>query len=382
MGPHTLRSLPLRCLKCDKTHRASLAGSFLLPVFLAAGFSLGMGANAELKPAEYSIEESVAAVTDRVTSIDSLKCEYTVRYSNSSKTPTPKRFARSGSKWHYAELSFDSDNGEMVENINSYDGEFVYAYVVRRSKDGVTKWKAVHLLDRIPERAVDPDYLLGAKLSNVSRSVADALETCENLTESTETLADGTLGVRLVSAGVATARPEVGGKFDIAIILDPGHDFLPRQIRITRPASETPPSDWLQQWTIREYHRVLDERLKTERWFPVLGLLEQGPGAPTAEMLIDKVQVNAELPTSLFRPEIPDGVVLADNTSMGRGRLAMKGHEFLEDVSIDDLTRQSKNALGTASSQTWLYILLGNALIVVLLLGIYGVRTRFLKRPT
>lgn len=63
--------------------------------FLAATAMLGGTARSQERIADYSVDELVAAVTDRLTSIETLYSEFSYQFSN-SPTPTKCRYARSG----------------------------------------------------------------------------------------------------------------------------------------------------------------------------------------------------------------------------------------------------------------------------------------------
>lgn len=172
----------------------------------------------------------MAALTDQLTSIDSLYCEYSIQYGDSA-SPVKSRYARSGIQWHGAELSLDEQR--LQENTFSYDGHLVYGFVVRRQPDGPDDWSTVQLQDPRDQENLDPEALLGGTLSNVSRSIVDALELAE-VTKSEATLPDGTVGIRLLARAVPTAVASSEElKYDVAVTLDPKHGLLPAEILIT-----------------------------------------------------------------------------------------------------------------------------------------------------
>lgn len=358
------------------------AGLRILAVLLIAAVAVQSARSEEHtqeQSSEYSVEELVAAVTEQLTSIESLYCEYSWQFANSPR-PTRCRYARSGSKWHYAELSFDAERKADKENIYCFDGNLVYASVVRNPQGKDPQWGSVHLQDAREQESPDPDSLLGAKLSNVNRSLPQVFALVD-VTKLDASLSDGPPGFQLRALAVPTSRtgPEIM-KYDVSVTLDAVHDLLPREIRITESEETGTSPEWAQHWIINEFRRIRDERTDRERWFPVSGTFEQGKtGAPAMTMVVDQVRINPILPETLFRPEIPDGVTLADTTSTGHGKMAYKGREFLQDADINGLANGAREALGKGSAWTW-WIIVANLVLVGVLLRWYGSR-RWLSRP-
>lgn len=332
------------------------------------------------KSTTYSAEELVAAVTQRLSEVTSLYCEYTIRYGNNAD-PVRCRYARTGDKWHYSELSHDQARMADKQNTYCFDGDIVYAYVIRsQANDEDVEWSSVHLQDPRAQGNLCPDFLLGAKLSNIGRSIPEALEMAENVAKSGEMASADTITTTLAARGILAARtgPEQM-KYDLSIALDPEHDFLPREIRITESDENITWPGWANHWTILEYREVLDERADRKRWFPVSGILKQGgTDAPTIEMLIDDARINSDLPSSLFHPEIPDGVTIADTTAAGHGRMAIKGGKPAIDTRMKELVGRAREAAGqSATSRMWLVVI--NVVLLAILLLVYVVRKRVLQ---
>jgi hypothetical protein len=266
----------------------------------------------------YSTEELVAALTDQITSIESLDCRFSIQYRDSA-TPVKCRYARSGKMWHYTELS--GDQQQVNERTLCCDGNLLYTFSVTHQQPGEDKCDSVELQNPRAQGNLDPERLLGEGLSNVSRSVVDVLK-LPGVTKSQETLPDGTIGVRLLAHAVPTA---VAGpkqmKYDVAVTLDPKHSLLPREILITQSEENVTWPGWAHQWKIVEYRQCVDERTSRQRWFPVSGVLTQGStGAPTIRMTVDEVRINAALPITLFCPTIPGAANVFDMRADGRGQ--------------------------------------------------------------
>jgi hypothetical protein len=288
----------------------------------------------------YSTEELTAVLTEQLTSIDSLYCEYEIHYGDAPH-PVRCRYASSGNMWHYTELS--ADQGKVKENTTCCDGSVVYAFVVTRSQGGEDQWGSVQLQDPRDTVTLAPECLLGKIIRNVDRSVVDVLQWGE-VARSEETFPDGTPGIRLAVCSVSSANVRAKGtKYDVAVTLDQAHDLLPRDMLTVQSEVNRDWPEWAQHWTLLEYRQVVDERTKEQRWFPVSGVLEQGQtNSPRISITIDEVRVNAALASSLFQPEVPDGTTLADARSNGSGRVGIKGKETVVDRRIAGLARQTQ----------------------------------------
>jgi hypothetical protein len=82
------------------------------------------------------------------------------------------------------------------------------------------------------------------------------------------------------------------------------------------------------------------------------------------------------LDDTLFRPDLPQGATLADLTSDGRGRLAIKGGEFAVNQHMTDLVDKARNEIRPA--RWWVLGVNGVILGVVLALLMWRkVRSRY-----
>lgn len=307
--------------------------------FLTVTFSVG-DAYPDNNVTDYSVEELVAAVSDKLTSIESIDCEYSVQYGDATD-PIKCRFARSGSMWRYEEIISEEQNGLKNENILSYDDRIVYSYTITH-QTGKEKWGFVELQDPRLQENHDPDEMLGLKLSNISRSIIDVFKR-GRLKKSENKLLDGTMGITMSARDVPRALEEKL-KYDVAITFDPNHDMLPREILITESEGHITWPGWEQRWKILEFRQLLDESTNHQRWFPVSAILTQGrTRGPTIRMKADKIRINPSLPMAFFRPDIPEGTTVSDVTVDGRGKLAIKGSHFVIGNRIKELTDQARS---------------------------------------
>jgi hypothetical protein len=285
----------------------------------------------------YSVEEIVAGVTDKLTSIASLDCEYLIQYGDSA--PVRCRSARSGAMWRYEELTTGQQD-QKAERIYCCDDNIVYACTLRHQR-GKEKWALVELQDRRAQENHDPDELLGVRLCNISRSLAEVFELGAPKPE--KRLADETNRVGLLAKAVPSqTRGSEKLKYDVTVKIDPARDFLPQELTITESADNITWPGWEQRWKILDFRQVLDERTNRQRWFPVLGILSQGKTkAPTIKMQVDKVRINPTLPLTMFRPQIPDGTTVSDVTRDGSGKIVIKGGHIAISNRIKDLTEQA-----------------------------------------
>jgi hypothetical protein len=282
-------------------------------------------------PADLSLDALVAAVAGNYASIDSIYCQYTVQFlataDRKASVPMNLRYARSGTKWRLVQL--DESAGAPVEIARCCDGEFVYSFSVTH-RDGKQQWNGVQIQDPAEPGGFNPEHLIGRNLSNVGCSIPAILKQA-GVSRSEAKLPDGTVAPRLSASSVATARAKSPQKYDVALTVDPKHDFLPREILITQAAENVTWPGWAQKWNVDEFQQVLDQNSRRQRWFPASGILTQGStGAPAVKIVVEKVRTNATLPETLFKPEFPDGLSVMDATADHRGRGALPGNVILE----------------------------------------------------
>jgi hypothetical protein len=248
----------------------------------------------------------VAAVCERLTSIDSVYCEGETQFV--SEKPVKYRYARRGEMWHYTEPTRDGR-----DNTSCFDGEHEFTFAVGHPRENPRNWTSVQSHGPRKNDRFGPDGLLGAVIANLRCSVVDVLGSAKEIAKSDEVLPDGSPGFRLVVREVKVARPGVKEPFVVAVTVDPAHDFLPREVLVT-PSGV---ADWSEDWKVLEYRQVIDERTGGKRWFPVRGTMSH-----KLEVRIRDVRVNANLPSTLFHPSPPDGVAVVDVTPAGNAKAA------------------------------------------------------------
>jgi hypothetical protein len=267
-----------------------------------------VGSASSVDSSGYSTADLIAAVTEQLTSIDTLYIEFEDKFSNSTDTKK-LQYARSGNMWHFMEPTSDGN-----ENIDCCDGSYEYTFIVGNPRENRKNWDGGQIHDFRQNERTGPEGLLGM-VFNLRRSIADVFKSAKEVTSSAQILPDGTSGLRLITKDVAKAIPNErgGGRYIVEVTLDPAHDFLPREVLVTSPESP----NWAENWKVVEYRQVLDERTGKKRWFPVAGILEWGPNSIKTNITIHNVRINSDLPFSLFRPEFPVGVTPNDLTTNG-----------------------------------------------------------------
>jgi len=341
-----------------------MAPRVLLPAFMAllaiafAGVVASSGDDVSAK----SVYALVAAVTDKLASINWLDCEYSVQHGESA-APIKCRSARFGSIWRYTELSPEQQSPK-TDNVVCFDGTFVYTFKLTH-QGGHDQWGTVEIQDPRADANLDPTYLLGLQLPRVGRSFVDVLK-LPGVTKSEEALPDGTTGIRLLTPAVETASAGPKQmKYDVAVTLDPKHDLLPREILVTESAGNITHPGWEQRWKILDYRQVLDKQTGHLRWFPFSGTLAQGSAkVPAITITVETVRINEPMPLTLFRPEVPEGTTVLDVTADKRGQVVVNGGATSK--RIDNVTDQGN----AARSPGWTWLILAGAVAVVVVLGL------------
>jgi outer membrane lipoprotein-sorting protein len=332
---------------------AALAALTLLTPFASGGSE---------EHSNFTAEELAVLVTERITNIETLDCDFLVDYHSPEGAAGRRvtyRFAREGRNWHFTELSTDESSHVNKENTTCFDGDKVYSLRISTNEDSTKKWNMVGLQDGHAQGNIDPEYLSGAKLSNINRSLADVLsiKTLKRLPT------DDPNALVLNVTGISADRTDSGNTlYDVTVELDATHDFLPRDILVTQSKETITWPGWSHRWKILEYRQVLDEASGKERWFPVRGRLEQGSRRPPIDLTVQTVRINAKLDPTLFHPEIPDGTTIMDETTSGAGRLTVKGgtrhvastmDDGDDDDDGDDNTVDDLATTANDSSRSW-----------------------------
>jgi outer membrane lipoprotein-sorting protein len=366
---------------CDRW-RISILAIILLP-----GVALGSHVRADDGSAEPSAAELVATLSDSLTSIHSLYCEYTVTYGKSdrrkSEIVAKCRFARNGYKWHYGEFTTeDNRRPGLKEIIKCFDGEFLYTYSVVGDGKSALDYSSVQIHDPKKEGGgMDPDMMLGLKVPILGRSVLDAFRMSRPIVDETALPKRGHRP-RLRVNDVPADRPSGDDmKYNLSVVLDPDHDFLPGEILITESQQNVRWRGWENRWDIEEFAQVTDETEHRPRWFPIRGLFQQGAtGAPSIRLDVAKVQLNPVLPESLFHPQVPDGVALADVTAGGRGQIVIKGSTLAVDGRLEEIADEANRQAALGRHRVFLIIVVNVAALSVLAAGLLFWRR--LRKPT
>jgi hypothetical protein len=250
-------------------------------------------------------KDVVAALSDKLTSIDSLYCEYEQKYTptdGSSPITETSRYARHGEKWHKTE-GFQSEKELTV----CFDGTKSYSFV----RKAVRKYQSeIEVRDSHARPLVSPEFLIGVHVpGNLKGSITDFCSVHDfDLMPQAADARHCQLILRDIPLDYAKKDDLVG--HDLACTLDPDHDMLPVSIQVefSPDSKDRYPThrNWFQRWRITRFERVLDERVNAERWFPTSGILEQGntEAGPQFEIRMTRVRINANLDESLFNPHV------------------------------------------------------------------------------
>jgi outer membrane lipoprotein-sorting protein len=318
---------------------------------------------------EFSAEELSAILQEQLTSIESIRCEYTFSVDPPTASSQRRRqtHARQGKQWHYSERIGDSD----TQQISCFDGDRVYSFNVVGDGTKAAQYSLVGLQDPRTLTTVTPECLY-SWLQNPDTYIADLLRHSQ-----AQLLTPSSGHPRLMLNGVS-GRSNSRVDYDVTLELDPTHEYLPQQILMTEsPGTITWPG-WEARWTVHEFRRIVDGGTKGMRWFPVVGMLTQGStGAPRLKLTVDQVRLNAELPVTLFRPDFPDGVVFSDSTSTGHGRLALKGDSRSISEQIAELSEPRR---GLAPMRIILIVV--NVVVVLFVLILLAWRKRWFRVST
>ena len=191
-----------------------------------------------------------------------------------------------------------------------------------RSPDGKLRdgFVQIQMPDSQEPPIVSPEYLIGMRLNDLRQSLPAVCQTNKAIVLPSK-IKDTSNAFHLKLSSIQHGKTPEGKSYtyDVTFDLDSAHSMLPCLIQVefapeTKAFVETH-RNWFQRWRVLEFARVPDESTKSERWFPRRGILEQGGNveAPTFELTIENVRLNANLQENLFDPYAPDGAILFVN---------------------------------------------------------------------
>lgn len=139
-----------------------------------------------------------------------------------------------------------------------------------------------------------------------------------------------------------------GAHMQMTACLDPERDFLPAEItvrfadeEIARHPEATLMKDLHQTWAVDEFMRVNDAASRGQRWFPKTATLHQQFNA-IHTFTVTSAVLNEVIPAARFRPQTPDGTVLADIDAAGGAKFSVQGGTAASDPMAE---RASQEAL-------------------------------------
>jgi outer membrane lipoprotein-sorting protein len=351
-----------------------------LPTVLAAA----SGDGAAVDTPAGSAEALVSAITDVLTSMDSISCDFSVMQRDATdkepKVLRPRRYARAAQKWRLAEVSVPHGENASEERVTTFDGARVYSFTRSQDRDGVQRLGTVEVHDSQRPPLLSPEQLLGMNLSNLGRSIPEVC-TGNHVTAESAVFDDGRNGFRLVVHSVENGRTaEIIWAYDVEFWLDPEHGMLPADIWVRfSPETNVPKShrNWFSHWRITAYRKVMDEASGDGRWFPCEGILEQANDIPTFLISLDNIRVNLDFDPSEFSPDIPAGTTVADSTASGRGRVTVVGGPLAISDRVELLTKKARSSESPVTRRNWLIV--GN-LAFAIVFALFLLWKRYLSR--
>ncbi|MAX37796.1 MAG: hypothetical protein CME33_14660 [Gimesia sp.] len=320
-------------------------------------------AKAKTEPQGNSAAELVAGLTETLTSIDSLYCEFTQiqKMDNEVLDSRRCRYARFGHQWHITEFSVADDKESEVGRTVCFDGERVYSYSVTKSPDGTALTGTVQVHDFQEPPLLSPEYMLGMRLPDLRKSIPAVCQENQVASVTAEAVDQEQL-YRLMINSIPNGTTSEGKvyRYDVTCELDPEYGMLPSNIRVefspeTKAFLESHRL-WYQRWYNLEFRRIVDEYTGTERWFPVKGILEQGgvKKIPLFELSLENTRINANLEENLFNPRIPAGTTIFNMTAEGGGRVTLAGDTAAVDRKINELADHARATESDSFAYTWI----------------------------
>lgn len=299
---------------------------------------------------------AVHALADWLGSLTSLDATFRLQWENAPQTIC--QYARLDDKWYYAEPTYDPGDALQALKGFSNDGDISLAFNIKgiRNNDPASGRWAVQVHDPRQQDTFTPDYLIGQKTSNLSRSLSELLGNPQAFGEPTIKVEDALIYLKWKD--VTPGRDDAGGdRYDLDIALDSSHGFLPAHILI-KVANNPALAEWANEWDISDFREVTDETTGKPSYFPFRGVMTQGAtGAPALTLSLDSVSVNPMLPPSLFSPMLPGGTHVSDLTSAGNASRYISGGIISRDKRLAETSEDVRKESIRNSSSSYFIIL-------------------------
>lgn len=246
----------------------------------------------------------VSALVQWQNSVVTLKLRYENQYNEGTQADSPNQKQRGAViEWaqtdrgqrHYHYTSY-VDGQMFSRQVSMYDGNRGYMLEFPQGTSSELQPAGVKILSTVPDQHLLIMPLFGLWFQKQGEWLVDLLKQGIGSIEGYKSI-DGSK----CPSVVLNFHPH-----GMSVVLDPRHDFLPREARTNGKA-------YFEQ-------RVLEFRkLDVGIWFPSTGILrfidEKGNIEMEKPWQIVEVAVNRPLGDSLFRPAIPPGTLVKDTTS-------------------------------------------------------------------
>lgn len=300
-----------------KFHRPVRLGLYAILVVAASG------SIADAAP-PVSLDELRSGVKSQYESMRSLYVSYLeTRPASQGGATNQHVWAQQGTHTLLRSAATDKEIGYWM----SYDGTKAYHV----GYDGDHKPSQLELRDNAPDLGLACHFtkLLGWHLGQGELSVSDALAGDVEIRDAT----DAATCVVDVRNFVSKPNPTA---INLTIEFDASHDYLPRRIAFSDVKNPT----WKFTHEVEEFGRVKDAGSGQERWFPMKGkYVQETPkrGIEEFPLVVTEVKINANLPSTVFVPEVPDGTPVLEFNETGHTSYLYEKRVPAVRLSLDEL---------------------------------------------
>jgi len=319
--------------------------------------------------AEYTAEELAAGYSETVSSIETLYVEYEERFTDANGSTRAKScvYARDGSKWHYATTPIPEEDGTteaVEETVTCSDGKQAFLYYLSADPrtNGRIDFGTLEVRDARPEPMISPEYAIGVKVADLSRSLPSKGSLVRLLNAHPPLPIQqlgGPSGNELVIRPVAVAAGSVEVEYSIRARLDADHGFLPALlvVEFSEKSKREFPShqNWSLEWGCQQFQQCLDHASGKQVWFPKHCQFIQRGGSEsdpkkinqsTYSLALRAVEINKALEPNLFNPRVPSGTTIVDVTADGKGKISIQGGARAVDLRAKQLASKTANSGG------------------------------------
>ncbi len=318
------------------------------------------------RAADYTVEELSAGYSETVTSIGTLYVEYEERFTDDGGRTASKScvYARDGIKWHYATTPSAVSGEPAEETVTCSDGKQAFLYYLSSdpTAGGKIDFGTLEIRDDRPEPLVSPEYAIGAKVSDLSRSFPSKGSLVKLLNAQPPLpiqQVSGASGNEIIINPIAVTAGSAEVEYSIRARLDADHGFLPTLLVVEfseKSKLEFPSHrNWSLEWDCQQFQQCLDHASGKQVWFPrkcqftQKGRSESDPdevNQSSYSLEVLTVEINKDLEPVLFNPHVPSGTTVVDVTAEGMGRVSIKGGAHAVDLRARQLAAKAGSSSG------------------------------------